>query len=241
MRPTSGVSALPVYATDSDYCTPPSSSERRKGVIPLDTLPAQWWNQMWNAITQQENNITSALNNIFSELNNVLAEVGDVGSATDLHQIQRAILSIHNRLATTTQQGTVKQNTERDGVTLDSEGKMVVTYMGDVADLTTPIKTTVVDAINSLSTSLYDIEEALRNKIDTMVSDATSNLENMITTCNACLQSYVDAQDSCCYSASQTYAKGCADCALSCAKAYSDRRRTNAWVSGSTLYICSRT
>ena len=56
------LTAMETYAqlVEPEYDIPPGgpppmeSPEWQNGVIPLDTLPAAWWNWMWKMVTEQE-------------------------------------------------------------------------------------------------------------------------------------------------------------------------------------------
>ena len=41
----------PIYGASALYTEQPQGDDARDGVVPLDTLPAQWWNWLWNNIT----------------------------------------------------------------------------------------------------------------------------------------------------------------------------------------------
>lgn len=60
---------------DPAYIEGPSSDDYIKGVPPLETLPAQWWNWLNGEYTKRFNNISKqngVLDNLFKELNNIL-------------------------------------------------------------------------------------------------------------------------------------------------------------------------
>ena len=112
-RPTGA--DMPVYASLSTMRQQPTQDEIANGVIPLDTLPANWWNWLWNTITRAQNDLQYNDEVIFTEINNVLAAGGitpnPTADAQATHdQLIRAINIIKNAVATTTTLGVVKSS-----------------------------------------------------------------------------------------------------------------------------------
>lgn len=55
------------------YIAEPSSTDYNRGVEPLTTLPAQWWNWFLNKFTSRFNKINVYVKNIFNELSQLLS------------------------------------------------------------------------------------------------------------------------------------------------------------------------
>lgn len=91
------------------YVEGPSSDDYIKGVPPLETLPAQWWNWLNGEYTKRFNNMSKqngVLDNLFKELNNVLSDHGITPSSTYANQLvtalnkpRRTIVSSYDQLS----------------------------------------------------------------------------------------------------------------------------------------------
>lgn len=163
-RPTGA--DVPVYASLSAMRQQPTQDEISNGVIPLDTLPASWWNWLWNTITRAQNDALYNDEVIFTELNNVLAAGGltpnPVADPSAVHdQLVRAITIIKNAIATTTTLGVVKSTEDgTDGtVRVGAGGRMTVNGFGDTSALHTVNKTSLTSAINEVYDLATESEE----------------------------------------------------------------------------------
>ena len=65
------------------YVEEPDAVNYKKGVEPLQTLPVQWWNWLWNKITAKLNNLNIYVKNIFNELAGLLSLVNVTPDATE--------------------------------------------------------------------------------------------------------------------------------------------------------------
>lgn len=148
------------YGNNTLYKNPIPPSEYDKGVSPQDTLPAEWWNWLWEQITEQELHTVADITALFTEIENLLNEAGIEPSETDLRQITEAIRQlateeiqaqvpdiISGHLATTRGQGEVQQ---------DSGNKLYVPDVGNMSNLATEAKTTLTEAINEVKQITVD-------------------------------------------------------------------------------------
>lgn len=65
------------------YVEEPNATDYRKGVEPIQTLPAQWWNWLCNKFTSKFNKLNIYVKNIFDELAQLLSLVGLTPDATE--------------------------------------------------------------------------------------------------------------------------------------------------------------
>ena len=65
------------------YVKEPDAVNYKKGAEPLQTLPVQWWNWLWNKITAKLNNLNIYVKNIFNELAGLLSLVNVTPDATE--------------------------------------------------------------------------------------------------------------------------------------------------------------
>ena len=99
--------AMPTYASQSSYLTPIPSANIERGVIPLDSLPADWWNWLWNNITLNEGRIVQFINSVFSEINSVLSAAGVTPSTASTTDLKTAIQKLATTVATSAVPGSV--------------------------------------------------------------------------------------------------------------------------------------
>ena len=64
------------------YVEEPDDINYKRGAEPLQTLPVQWWNWLWNKITAKLNNLNIYVKNIFNELAALLSLVNVTPDAT---------------------------------------------------------------------------------------------------------------------------------------------------------------
>lgn len=65
------------------YIAEPSSTDYNRGVEPIQTLPAQWWNWFLNKFTLRFNKLNVYIKNIFNELAQLLSLVSETPSGTE--------------------------------------------------------------------------------------------------------------------------------------------------------------
>ena len=86
------------YARDPiqpDYISQIPTDNYNHGTVPLETLPAQWWNWLNNQYTSRINNASNntdgVFTNLFNELNNVLLDKGITPNANSSNQLVTAL------------------------------------------------------------------------------------------------------------------------------------------------------
>lgn len=134
---------MPTYAINSSCISEPPASDYASGVVPLDTLAAQWWNWMWKQITLNEGKISIQLNNIWSELANVLSAAGLEPDSTDV----QLLAAIRNVIKVSTGDLTALDTTDKSS--LVNAINEVHDVIGDLSALSTSVQTDIVSAINS--------------------------------------------------------------------------------------------
>ena len=65
------------------YVEEPDDVNYKRGAEPLQTLPVQWWNWLWNKTTAKLNNLNIYVKNIFNELAALLSLVNVTPDATE--------------------------------------------------------------------------------------------------------------------------------------------------------------
>ena len=63
-------------ATRPELVNMPTTLQQQEGVVPRDTLPAQWWNAMWKLATKDINAFRDYVGDAFTEINNLLTKFG---------------------------------------------------------------------------------------------------------------------------------------------------------------------
>lgn len=142
------------YATSAVYCDLPTPEQLVNGVKPLDSLPAAWWNKMWNMINCSVNQARGAVGSFITELNNVLAGAGICPNCVCTDQLYRAIDLIRQTIGNATVAGAVKSSTTPGMVSIDENGFMTANCVGNATQLATSART-LVGAVNELKTT-YD-------------------------------------------------------------------------------------
>lgn len=154
MTPINEIPAVCNYGTSAVYSDYPNDEQLRKGVIPLDSLPAAWWNKMWCASNCAINEARDMVGQLITEINSVLAQAGVCPAAVCTDQLYQSINLIRQRLATASVAGSVISSNEASKVAVANDGTMSVNCLGNAASLTTSAST-IVGAINELK-STYD-------------------------------------------------------------------------------------
>lgn len=167
------------YGSSASYKAEPSPEQIATGVIPLDSLPAAWWNCMWSQTNTAVNQARQELGQLIVELNNVLCNAGVCPQDVCTDQLYQSIEKIRQTLGNATTAGAVKSSSCPSEVAINqTTGMMSVNCLGNAASLTTSART-VVGAINELKSTydqcFTDTGTAIAGKAPTShVSDATT-------------------------------------------------------------------
>ena len=170
--------AVSNYGSSAAYKDPPDEDQIRKGVVPLDSLPAAWWNWMWNETNSSVNEARTALTSVIAELNNVLCCAGITPQSACMDQLYKAIVCLRQAAATEGTAGSVKSSNVCGKVSVGADGTMTANGLGNASNLSTSNKANVVSAINELK-STYD-------SCFTDVSGCLDTLENSKLDVNGC-------------------------------------------------------
>ena len=141
--------AMPTYAPQSSYLTPIPSANIERGVAPLDSLPADWWNWLWNNITLNEGRIVQFINSVFSEINSVLSAAGVTPSTASTTDLRDAIQKLSTTVATSAVPGSVLSSTLSGKLRVIADGTASINGLGTPDQLETTSKE-VVSAINEV-------------------------------------------------------------------------------------------
>ena len=141
--------AMPTYAPQSSYLTPIPSANIERGVAPLDSLPADWWNWLWNNITLNEGRIVQFINSVFSEINSVLSAAGVTPSTASTTDLRNAIQKLASTVATSAVPGSVLSSTLSGKLRVIADGTASINGLGTPDQLETTSKE-VVSAINEV-------------------------------------------------------------------------------------------
>ena len=151
---TNPVPAVCDYGSAAVYRALPTPEQIRSGVIPLDSLPAAWWNCMWNDTNKAINCARYALGIMISEVNTVLQQAGVCVNPDCVNQLYQAIDKMKAITGTATVAGSVKSCNTPGMVSIDQDGFMTANCVGNANNLTTNAHT-IVGAINELK-CIYD-------------------------------------------------------------------------------------
>ena len=154
MRPINPMSIIPKYAKDSTYIDGPTPAQQEAGMIPLDTVPADWWNKLFQQLSEQVNNACNGMATAYNEILNVLSAANIQPDATQNDQLARAITNLRQTVANAANAGAVKSSATSGKVSVDANGIMTPNGMGVPTALNTTTKE-IVSAINELK-SVYD-------------------------------------------------------------------------------------
>lgn len=143
--------AMRTYATQSSYLTPIPNVNIDRGVIPLDSLPADWWNWLWQNITLNEGYIVQFINSVFSEINSVLSAAGVSPSTASTTDLRDAIQNLAQVVATSSVPGSVLSSTLSGKLNVIADGTATINGLGTPSDLQTTADN-VVAAINEVLT-----------------------------------------------------------------------------------------
>ena len=167
MTPINGIPAVCNYGTSAVYSDYPSEEQLRAGVVPLDSLPAAWWNKMWCATNGAINEARDMVGQLITEINSVLAQAGICPSSACTDQLYQSINLIRQRLATASVPGAVVSSSAAGAIAVANDGTMSVNCLGNIASLTTATST-IVGAINELKTTYDNCFTSVGGAIDTL-------------------------------------------------------------------------
>lgn len=169
MIPENPIETMHVYAAESQYLKGPDPAAQAAGTVPLDTLPADWWNWLWQEITKRINEASKAVGSIHTEILSVLQAASITPSEVSTSDLLKAIRAITRTIGNGNIAGAVKSSTESGYVAIDSNGYMSPNGMGIPTTLNTTAKQ-IVGAINEVLASL--------NTYKTSTDDALTGLTN---------------------------------------------------------------
>lgn len=154
MLPSNPIPQVCDYGSAALYRELPNEEQIRSGVVPLDSLPAAWWNCMWYATNQAVNCARYAAGALIDEINTVLTQAGVCVCDTCVDQLYTAINNIRQTIGTAATAGAVKSSSCPGEVSINAQGIMTANCVGNAAALTT-VAHTIVGAVNELK-STYD-------------------------------------------------------------------------------------
>ena len=149
MLPVNPIEQMNVYAANSQYIQGPSPTQQAQGTIPLDTLPADWWNWLWKSITERINQASEGMESIYDEVMSVLTAASIEPSQLQSDQLLNAIKALSRVTGTSAIAGAVKSSADSGKVSIDENGIMTVNGLGIPTSLNTATKN-VVSAINEI-------------------------------------------------------------------------------------------
>ena len=153
MKPSNPISTMDVYASTSQYIDGPTTEQQAAGTVPLDTLPADWWNWLWKEITTRINQASNGMESVYQELLSILSAASITPSDTSVTQVLTAIQSLIHTTGTSTTAGTVKSSADSGKVAISTDGYMTPNGMGIPTNLNTTVKE-IVSAVNEVLTTL---------------------------------------------------------------------------------------
>ena len=176
--------AMPTYASQSSYLTPIPSANIERGVIPLDSLPADWWNWLWNNITLNEGRIVQFINSVFSEINSVLSAAGVTPSTASTTDLRDAIQKLATTVATSAVPGSVLSSTLSGKLRVIADGTASINGLGTPDQLETTSKE-VVSAINEVLALAQGKAPTSHASSDTTYGVGTTELYGHVKLCDS--------------------------------------------------------
>lgn len=152
MLPSNPIETMNVYASQSQYVKGPDKAAQAAGTVPLDTLPADWWNWLWKQITTRINEASNGMGSVYNEILSVLEAASITPSETSTTDLVNAIKAIAHTIGSSTTAGAVKSSATSGYVTIDADGYMTPNGMGVPTSLNTSSKQ-IVGAINEVLAS----------------------------------------------------------------------------------------
>lgn len=169
MRPINPMSIIPKYAKDSTYIDGPTPAQQEAGMIPLDTVPADWWNKLFQQLSEQVNNACNGMATAYDEILNVLSAANIQPDATQNDQLARAITNLRQTVANAANAGAVKSSATSGKVSVDANGIMTPNGMGVPTALNTTTKE-IVSAINELKSAYDQAIQSINSSISALNS-----------------------------------------------------------------------
>lgn len=179
--PSTELTAMRTYAQNApqEYMIPPGGTpameqpEYRDGVIPLDTLPAAWWNWLLYTITEQEKRMVRFFNSIFNEFRTVLT-TGGINSFDETvnNQLVTAIQTMMRTPATTLIAGVIKAGTAYGTLAVDQQTG-VATVNGAGTGQFDTLAQNITGAINEVKSAI-DTETNNRTSADNTLQTAVN-------------------------------------------------------------------
>lgn len=153
MIPSNPMRTVKDYGSSAQYLEAPSDEEIAKGTIPLDTLPAAWWNWMWRDTNSAVNEAKTGMTSIVTEIVNVLTAANIQPSQLTENQLLSAIRVIAQQYGTSTSAGAVKSSLDSGKLNIEAAGTAVINGLGTPTSLNTTNKV-VVAAVNEILAAL---------------------------------------------------------------------------------------
>ena len=153
MKSQNPIETMDVYASTSQYIDGPTTEQQAAGTVPLDTLPADWWNWLWKEMTTRINQASNGMESVYQEVLSVLQAADITPSDTSNTQLLTSINALITKPGTSSTAGTVKSSSASGKVSIDTNGIMTPNGMGVPSSLSTTAKT-IVSAINEIFTAL---------------------------------------------------------------------------------------
>lgn len=166
MNPNTQQTVMTEYGNSATYINAPSN--QATGHVPLDTLPAAWWNWLWNQITKNNNEVYATLTDVRTELLNVLSAASISPSGTSTNQLYQAINKIRQTIATTSTAGAVKSSSDIKSVSVANTGVMLVNALTDWlgADTIKSVIDNLTTEVESGDIQAFTITHAANNTFD---------------------------------------------------------------------------
>ena len=180
MIPQQPIEAIRTYGTQTQYITPPTTEDIDKGVEPLDSLPADWWNWLWNQITLEEGHTVQFCNSLFAEISTVLTAAGITPKEVNANDLLNAILTLTRAIATTEVAGSIKSSLVSGRIVVNTDGTAGVNDLGDPTKLATTSKQ-IVGAVNELNDILTNFIVTTAKIADGAVTTAKLETQTVTT------------------------------------------------------------
>lgn len=174
MIPENPIETMHVYASESQYLKGPDPAAQAAGTVPLDTLPADWWNWLWQEITKRINEASTAVESIHNEILSVLQAASITPSDVSTTDLLNAIKAITRTVGSGDIAGAVKSSTKSGYVAIDSDGYMFPNGMGTPTTLNTTAKQ-IVEAINEVLAALNTYKTATNDSITGLTNSKAPN------------------------------------------------------------------
>lgn len=174
MLPSNPIETMNVYASQSQYIKGPDKAAQVAGTVPLDTLPADWWNWLWKQITTRINEASSGMGSVYNEILSVLEEASVTPSETSTTDLVNAIKAIAHTIGSSTTAGAVKSSATSGYVAIDADGYMTPNGMGVPTSLNTSSKQ-IVGAINEVLASFNSYKTTSDSAITGLTNSKAPN------------------------------------------------------------------